>query len=266
MLSHWVVGVLVIGLMFTVASSSDGIEKPKRSNGGSIKIRRQHTSRQPALSNVNPSKIDFTRPEDDGVQYDPSGLGFEFKLPFQEQEPFKANFEAKHVTPDDESKTPDALLKTVNHEYNPVYHTSPSPEPTYSPSSTQAPSYIEFPYVDAPSVPAYFPDYSVPKSSYKPETPVDISYSTANPNNYNNNYLHYCPKVGGYESQCRPTKDCAVWYDLVLITSDTSCKLPGGEPGTCCPDLPYNSVYSWPKSWSCNRFQLQLFFFFYFEF
>ena len=47
----------------------------------------------------------------------------------------------------------------------------------------------------------------------------------------------YCPLVEGAESQCRPTVDCAVWFDVVT----SSCQLPYGAIGACCPSLPYNS-------------------------
>lgn len=51
-----------------------------------------------------------------------------------------------------------------------------------------------------------------------------------------------CPAVGGLESKCRPVKDCAVWYDLVLVTPGAGCALADGGPGACCPDLPANSI------------------------
>ncbi|XP_046638989.1 peroxidase-like [Daphnia pulicaria] len=231
MLSRWTVGaVLILGVLFSVVSSSERVERPKGSNGRIKKIRRQNSVIRPATLNVNPSPVDYsTAPRDDDVvQYDPSGLGFEFKLPFDGR--YQPIFESQHVKP--------------YQEHNPIYQTSPSPEPTYSPPSTTPAPYFELPYVELPQVepalPPYVPDHHVPKSNYKLETPLDISYTTANPNQYSNEYPYYCPKVGGYESQCRPAKDCAVWYDLVLITPGTACKLPDGQPGTCCPDLPHN--------------------------
>ena len=249
MLPRFGVGVLIIVLIAVALSSSQSVRKSKGSDGGTRKIRRQHSSRLPDSSlNVNPSSVEFKRIDDGVVQYDPSGLGFEFKLPFQD------NFEAQHVKPDDGSITPDAKSKAEFQENNPVYHTSPNPEATHPPSSTQAPAYIEFPF-DAPIVPAYFSGFSVPKPSYNLETPPDNSYTTIGPGKYNNKYPYYCPKVGGYESQCRPTKDCSVWYDLVLITPDAACKLPDGEPGTCCPELPYNSMYS-PSKFASREFTL----------
>lgn len=235
MLSRWTVGaLLILGVLFSVVSSSERAEKPKGSNNGRIKkIRRQNPVNRPATLNVNPSPVDYsTAPRDDDVvQYDPSGLGFEFKLPFDGR--YQPIFESQHVKP--------------YQEHNPIYQTSPSPEPTYSPPSTTPPPYFELPYVELPQVepalPPYVPDHHVPKSNYKLETPLDISYTTVNPNKYSNEYPYYCPKVGGYESQCRPAKDCAVWYDLVLITPGTACKLTDGQPGTCCPDLPHNGKY-----------------------
>ena len=55
-----------------------------------------------------------------------------------------------------------------------------------------------------------------------------------------------CPAMGGYESKCRPAKDCSVWYDLVLATPKAGCKLTDGNPGICCPDLPYNGMPNVP--------------------
>ncbi|XP_046438483.1 peroxidase-like [Daphnia pulex] len=57
----------------------------------------------------------------------------------------------------------------------------------------------------------------------------------------NSSFSSSCPAVGGLESKCRPVKDCAVWYDLVLATPDAGCALADGGPGACCPDLPANS-------------------------
>ena len=77
-----------------------------------------------------------------------------------------------------------------------------------------------------------------------PRTPIDggvcgfipsRDFSDASPGNN-------CPSIGGLESKCRPIKDCAVWYDLVLATPDAACTLPEGSPGACCPDLPSNSI------------------------
>lgn len=65
------------------------------------------------------------------------------------------------------------------------------------------------------------------------------AYGPAKQTNSYGNYKS-CPNVGGYPSQCRPPKDCAVWYDLVVVTPNTGCKLTDGNPGTCCPDLPSN--------------------------
>uniref|UniRef100_A0A0P5PEE0 Chorion peroxidase n=1 Tax=Daphnia magna TaxID=35525 RepID=A0A0P5PEE0_9CRUS len=52
--------------------------------------------------------------------------------------------------------------------------------------------------------------------------------------------VYYCPKFAGLESHCRPSKDCAVWHNEVFSYPNTACKLSDGNPGTCCPDLPYN--------------------------
>ncbi|XP_057375077.2 peroxidase-like [Daphnia carinata] len=74
--------------------------------------------------------------------------------------------------------------------------------------------------------PSYTPSYTPPPSS----TPT---YEEPEP-------VHYCPNVAGLATSCRPTKDCSVWYDEVLATPYTACKLSDGSAGSCCPDVPYN--------------------------
>lgn len=74
------------------------------------------------------------------------------------------------------------------------------------------------------------------------------AYGPAKQTYYYGNYRS-CPNVGGYPSQCRPPKDCAVWYDLVVVTPNTGCKLTDGNPGTCCPDLPSNGIVPIQISW-----------------
>lgn len=52
-----------------------------------------------------------------------------------------------------------------------------------------------------------------------------------------------CRSIGGLESQCRPAKDCSIWYDVVRATPRSTCLLPNGYGhGVCCPDLPINST------------------------
>ena len=55
-------------------------------------------------------------------------------------------------------------------------------------------------------------------------------------------YAPKCPQIDGQTSQCRPIKDCAVWFDVISTKYDTACKLADGQPGACCPPLPYNST------------------------
>lgn len=67
------------------------------------------------------------------------------------------------------------------------------------------------------------------------------AYGTAKQGYGYGNY-RTCPNIGGYPSQCRPAKDCAVWYDLVVATPGADCKLTDGNQGSCCPDLPANGI------------------------
>ena len=55
--------------------------------------------------------------------------------------------------------------------------------------------------------------------------------------------VNSCQHVGGLESQCRPNVDCSLWYDVLLKTPGTSCKLANNGRGSCCPNLPNNSLF-----------------------
>ncbi|KAK4008473.1 hypothetical protein OUZ56_013613 [Daphnia magna] len=80
--------------------------------------------------------------------------------------------------------------------------------------------------------PSLRPQYVVQDTVYYRRVPPP-TYEVKEP-------AYYCPNVAGLETRCRPTKDCAVWYDEVLATPSTACKLSDGNPGSCCPDLPFN--------------------------
>ena len=109
----------------------------------------------------------------------------------------------------------DPILKTVI----PPYHPVEEPKPYYPERKPAGPYYP----TAAPQKPAAY--YPPVKTEYK-----EPAYG-----------YDYCPKIAGLESQCRPIPDCAVWYDLVLASlPESACKLPNGEPGACCPDIPYN--------------------------
>ena len=54
-------------------------------------------------------------------------------------------------------------------------------------------------------------------------------------------HTYSCPIIADHDSQWRPIKDCAIWYDVVLATPWTACKLVNGWPGTCCPPVRPNS-------------------------
>lgn len=78
------------------------------------------------------------------------------------------------------------------------------------------------------------PTYEIHETTYYEEVPAPPPYVTKVET------VCYCPKIAGLESHCRPTKDCAVWYDDILATAETACRLSDGSPGACCPDIPYN--------------------------
>ena len=90
------------------------------------------------------------------------------------------------------------------------------------------------------------PNYSAapaakPVAVYHKNEPKYSQYQDDVKIEYDVTYSEYCPKLGGLESECRPTTECAVWYDLVLqYLPETACKLPSGDPGSCCPEIPYN--------------------------
>ena len=120
--------------------------------------------------------------------------------PYRQQTPYK---EPVHVAPP---------------SYRPVYATEKS-KPNYSAAPVAKPVAVY-----QKNEPKY--------SQYEDEakTEYDVTYSK-----------YCCPKLEGLESECRPTTECSVWYDLVLqYLPETACKLPSGDPGSCCPEIPYN--------------------------
>lgn len=196
-MSHWTVGVVVLVLLHAVIAN--GAERPK---GSGKKMRRQYSIRRPALLNRNPSHVDFPGFEESIVKYDPSGLGFEFQLPFNPQ--YQTGFETEPTKSSDRSKTPDVQQ-----------------ESTHAPEGTEAP---------------------VPVYSTTPFLEPSGAASPEGPKKYAGKYSYYCPKVGGYHSQCRPAIDCSVWYEVALSTPGSACTMEDGDPGICCPDIPYNGV------------------------
>ncbi|KZS13261.1 Peroxinectin [Daphnia magna] len=112
--------------------------------------------------------------------------------------------------------------------------------------------------------PSRYPVYSdhLPPKQY-PERPITPDYHPpAAGVSYHNPYTahhkpvlveypspqqKYCPNIGGLESQCRPAKDCAVWYDAVRATPGTACILENGKGhGVCCPVIPLNGRHRAP--------------------
>ena len=214
MATKWLVGAVVMGLVLIAVSAS------KDSDSTSDRTKRQYHSRRPAsLVSRNPSHLlEAYSPEDESVVvYDPAGLGFEI------QKPGSLHYQYRQS---------ESLKSAPYSQPKPVYR-----EPAYRPELPK-PAYPEPAYRPEPP---YRPAYSHPtKLGYKNEKP----YPAAEPyptSDYSDPYAYYCPKVAGYESHCRPAKDCAIWYDAVLATPGTACKLPDGNPGNCCPALPYNS-------------------------
>lgn len=228
MLLHWMVGVVMLVLFHAVVAN--GVERPKESN----KIRRQYSIRRPALLNRNPSHVDFPGFEESMVKYDLSGLGFEFQIPFQPQ--YQTEFEPTKTT--DSLKVPDVQQK-VN---------SPS-------EATEAPVSFDFttPYLE-PIGNSFYSEHTSSKGSYKSESPSAIAPFPENPRKYSGKHSYYCPKVGGYQSQCRPAIDCSVWYDTAISTPGSACTMQDGHPGMCCPELPYNGMRELSP---CNRWMLR---------
>ncbi|XP_032786422.2 peroxidase [Daphnia magna] len=231
MFSRWVIaGAFLMGLLLTVIANETEETQTEASKEG-VRTERQYHFRRPPSSNRNPSPpLDFFRKDDDPVQYDTSGLGFEIPKP----ESFHYHFRPGYHP--EQSKSPVSNKPAPYAQPKASYHVSHGPEPL----KPGVPPRL--PYRDADK-PPYYPGYTEEKPSYKPEKPYTAGAAPypENPSKYDDKYPYYCPKVGGYESECRPPKDCAIWYDIVASTPGTSCKLPDGYSGICCPDLPYNA-------------------------
>lgn len=214
MVSRWMMAAVLIGFLFNAVASSEKLVKEHRAIEPSSEIRRPSGR---IINRSYPSRGSFY---DEGyVKYDPSGLGFEIQKPqhlfdaFHQSDPFKpSSFDSEIPWP----AYPE--LKPNYHRELPRYV-----EPSYYPPSNRKPSYKEenlHPTKDAHQYPE-----------------IPIKYEEKSP--------YGCPKIAGYESHCQPAKDCAVWYDVVLTTPGTDCKLASnGHPGICCPHLPYNSTYT----------------------
>lgn len=225
------IGVVVMGLLLIVAASE---EERKEATSESDRSKRQYHARRPAVSSRNPSHLLEIYEEDEGVvQYDPSGLGFEIQKPGSFQYQYRPSFHTEPIKPAAYSQPkptydlkPDPILfrpdppKPAYPEPKPIY---PEPKPAYRPAY--------------PEPKPYYPER---KPAYKPDGPYPVDPYPPKYGDYRADYSYYCPKVAGYEAQCRPLKDCSIWYDSVLSTPATTCKLVDGHPGACCPSLPYN--------------------------
>lgn len=231
--------IVVIGILLTaVASSSKEQPKEHRQVEESIKeseIKRrqyQHSSRRPSIISRRPSypiRDSSSIFGDDGfVQYDPSGFGFDIPKPrnlfkaFEQSDPFKAS---AYGHQSDHSHFDSELPWIVDPDLKPIY-------------PRELLQYPELPEL------IFRGNNPKQKPSYKHENtyPIKEAHHPEIPNKYEEKNPYNCPKIAGYESHCQPAKDCAIWYDLVLTTPGTACKLvSNGHPGMCCPLLPYNS-------------------------
>lgn len=215
-MSRWAITAALMCLI-AAAIASNNEEAQEKLTNNKERARRQYPSR----------KLD-----DDYVKYDPSGLGFKVKRP----QPF---FD---------------VIDEHTGEFRPA---------SYSPSFPESEESYHNPYNTESHGPSYYPDLSSsdPHSSHrkpyrqdnyiaalqqnwrpssKPETYLARPYPDT-PYNQEQKYLT-CPKMAGSESNCRPAKDCSIWYNLALTIPGTACKLSDGQPGTCCPDIPYNGT------------------------
>lgn len=215
--------VLVALVAAAAVASADDSQRVKR------QYHRPSASKKPA----NPWEA-ASRADESVIQYDASGIGFQINNP--------ASFQSFHLGPfHHEPIKPFAFP-----ELKPAYRPDPKPQvykpepPKYKPEVPKpAPQYHE-PYHPKPEPPKYKPEVPKPVPAYhEPYHPKAEPYPSKYPA-----YEYYCPKIGGLESECRLAKDCAIWFDLVLATPGTACKLPDGTPGACCPGLPYNGTKS----------------------
>lgn len=229
MLPRWVIaGAFLMGLLLA-AVANESEETQTEASSEAIRTGRQYHFRKPPVSSRNPNS--HFRHEEDAVQYDPSGLGFEIQKP----ESFQYHFRPGYHPEQNKASVPNKPVPYAQPKA--AYHVSHGPEPIKPGIPPRSP------YIEADK-PARYPGYTEPKPFYKPEAPYTAGAAPypEDPSKYDEKYPYYCPKVGGYESECRPAKDCAIWYDIVLSTPGTACKLADGYPGTCCPDLPYNGM------------------------
>ena len=213
MMARWTIGMVLLGLLLGLLNVT-ATDKDKLNESETDRSKRQN--KQAAFK---------SSPREDGyVQYDPSGLGFEIHKPGHFQYQFRPIFPSE----------------------NKPYSPEPSYEEHHEPYPHK-PSYHEHkPYPPKPPYEEHEPEYPKPKPSYKPESNYhEEPYPQHHkPNHYENaepEYHYFCPKIAGYESECRSAKDCSIWYDVVVMMPGTACHLPHGNPGVCCPDIPFNS-------------------------
>ena len=234
MTSRWLITVFVNGLLFTtiISTQTNPKEEAKELNLDESESRRQLKFGGPSFFSHNPN-----RPiRDDSFEFDIQKPQQLFDA-FEQSDPFKppSVLQPADKLSDHIFRSPffaDADLSTwpVFPTVKPIYPRKLTgnpdvPDPLYYPSRNQEqnkPSHIANSY---PTKDAQLPGF-IPSIKYEEKYPIS------------------CPKIAGYESRCQPAKDCAVWYDLVLTTPGTACKLESnGHSGVCCPLLPPNSKF-----------------------
>lgn len=188
------------------------------------RVKRQY--QRPATKKTNNPWEAISRADEPVIQYDASGLGFQINNP--------ASFQSFHLGPIPFHHEPIKPFPFADPK--PAYRPEP-PKNQYKPEPPKHEPFKAEPY--KPEPPKYKPEKPVYEP--KPYQPKPDAYPSKpyQPSKYPADYA-YCPKIGGLESQCRPTEDCAIWFDLIITIPDASCKLPDGTPGACCPSLPYN--------------------------
>ncbi|XP_057375639.1 peroxidase-like [Daphnia carinata] len=225
-MSRWII-ISTLTCLIAAVTASDNKETPKEITNSSERVRRQFQSWGPS-SLDDDSFHPFA--QDDFVEYDPSGLGFEIKKPplfFDVIDEQSGAFKpAPHV-----STKPPSYPESKQNYYSP--YAEPH-RPTLSSSNDPIRKTIYPNNYATISQPEWKP-VSIPET-YPKRQPA---YPTV-PHKLSETYSPYCPKMAGYESKCRHAKDCAIWYDLVLTLPGAACKLSNGYPGICCPDIPYN--------------------------
>nr|CAH0110486.1 unnamed protein product [Daphnia galeata] len=164
MMSRWLIGIVTVGMLVVAAAASEIEDEEQKetvtNTSEGVRTGRQYHSSRPSLLSRNPSHlVDYAKPDDSVVQYDPSGLGFEIQKPGVFQYQYRPGYHSEPVKP-----TAYVQTKPPYHDKS-VYSYSPEPrKPAYPPR----PAYHES------AKPHHYPGYTGPKPSYKPDTPYPV--------------------------------------------------------------------------------------------